>query len=418
MAAVETLTARPGEDARRAHRTFLGQFVLLAIGAVSSLQLANFTVTVLSVICLLLVPGFFLMTHRGSDLLPLLLAALGWISFIASCLVNGVSMLWPNAVAPAAFSLYLMGLTVLTGRSIDRTGTLLAGIAAGTVGFFLTQGIELTHTGNFLDLWKYGIAHSVTILILYALVKARVSGWAPIVALAGLGLISLGLNFRSHALVCLLAAATLFSHRFLGKRLHRGWQLVVIIAVGLVFAYLMPILARAGMFGPALQSKIIEQQATGLPMLLAGRTEPPMTITAILQRPLLGWGSAKNMTPELYTQAEHLAVKMGYDPTFPFELYWRLPPSDYSATHSILLGSWAEGGLLAVLLPVWLLVACIGIVWNHVRYGPWAPIAVTVALQGIWDLLYAPWAYNMICELACVALLFCAVRFRKLPSGP
>ena len=418
MTEVGTVPVRIRDDAQRARRSLLGQAALLAIGALSSLQLANFTVTVLSVVCLILVPGFLLMMHRGVDLVPLVLATLGWISFLASCLVNDVSVLWPNAIAPAAFSLYLMGFTVLTGRAVDRTATLLAGIAVGVIGFFLFEGIELTRTGSFLDLWKYGIAPSVTILVLFGLIKARVPALVPAIALALLGLASLGLNFRSHALVCTLAAAVLFTHRFLGSRLRRGWQFAVIIVFGLVFAYVMPIAARAGLFGPALQRKIIEQEATNLPMLLAGRTEPPMTITAILERPLLGWGSAQNLTPELYTQAEHLAVRMGYAPTFPFDLYWRLPVFDYSATHSILLGSWAEGGVLATLLPVWLLLACIGIVWNFTRFGEWAPLAVIIGLQGIWDIIYASWTYNMLAQHACIALLFCAVHFRGQPNGP
>jgi hypothetical protein len=404
-------------ETQRVHTVFLGQVAVFAIGATSSLQLANFTVTVLSVVCLLLVPGFLLTRHRGVDLVPLVLAALGWISFLASCLVNDVSVLWPNAIAPAAFALYLIGLTVLTGRAIELIATVLAGIAAGTVAFFITQGIELTHTGSFLDFWKYGIAHSVTILILFGLTKMRVPPLVPPAVLALLGLASLGLNFRSHALVCLLASVTLFTSRALGSRIRRGWQFAGIIVFGLVFAYVMPIAARAGLFGPALQRKTFEQDATNLPLLLAGRTEPPMTITAILERPLLGWGSAKNLTPELYTQAEHLAVRMGFDPTFPFDLYWRLPPSDYSAMHSILLGSWAEGGVLAALLPAWLLVACLGVVWNNTRFGVWAPLVVTVALQGIWDLVYAPWLYNMVAEYACIALLFCAVHFRERPAG-
>ena len=83
-----------------------------------------------------------------------------------------------------------------------------------------------------------------------------------------------------------------------------------------------------------------------------------------------------NLTPDVYAQAEHLAVRMGFAPTFPFDVYWRLPPNDYSAMHSILLGSWAEGGVLAVLLPAWLLVACIGVVWNNTRFGTWAPTRV------------------------------------------
>jgi hypothetical protein len=85
--------------------------------------------------------------------------------------------------------------------------------------------------------------------------------------------------------------------------------------------------------------------------------------------------------------------------------------------HSSLLGSWAEGGLLAVLLPAWLLVACIGLVWNNGRFGHWAPLVVTLGLQGMWDLIYAPWTYNMIAEYACVALFFCAVHFRGHPVG-
>jgi hypothetical protein len=71
-----------------------------------------------------------------------------------------------------------------------------------------------------------------------------------------------------------------------------------------------------------------------------------------------------------------------------------------------------EGGFLAVLLPLWLLAACVGVVWNSSRFGRWAPLVVTVAFQGIWDLLYAPWTYNMIAEFACIALFYCAVHFR------
>jgi hypothetical protein len=285
------------------------------------------------------------------------------------------------------------------------------------VVFFLTKGIELTHTGNFLDLWKYGIAHGVTIVIVYVLIKARVHPVVVPAVLLALGLVSLGLNFRSNALVCLLAAVTLLANHFLGARVARGWRFAGIIAFGFVFAHVMPIVARTGLLGPALQSKTIEQQATHLPLLLAGRTELPMSLTGIMERPFLGWGSAMRLTPDVYAQAEHLAVRMGFSPTFPFDLYWRLPPSDYSAMHSILLGSWAEGGVVAVLLPAWLLVACIGVVWNNVRYGVWAPLVLTVALQGIWDLWYAPWTYNMVPEFVCIALLFCIAHFRERAVG-
>lgn len=404
--------ARPGPAL---NPVVLGHVLVFAIGATSGLHLMNFTATGLSVVCLLLTPAFLLMTHRGVDLLPLVLAALGWIGFLISGAVNDVSWLWPNALAPAAFLLYLIGLTPLTGRSVDLITWVLAGISLGSVVFFAGHGIALTRTGSFLDLWKYGIAPGVTVLILFGLTLAgqplRNQGW--ILLLLGLG--SLALNYRSHALVCLLAGATLLVRSVIGDRIARGWQFVGILGFGLVFGNVMPALARRGLFGPALQTKILEQDTTHLPILLAGRTEPPMTITAIMERPWLGWGSAQRLTPDFYARAEHLAVRWGYDPNFPFEGYWRLPPNDYSF-HSILLGSWAEGGIAALLLPAWLLVACLALVWNFTRFGMWGALVLTVALQGIWDLLYAPWMYNSPAVVACITLLFCAVHFRGKPA--
>jgi hypothetical protein len=405
-------------ERRQARSVVLGHIAIFAIAATSCVQIANVTVTVLSAICLLIVPGWLLLRHRGVELVPLVLAALGWISFLASCVLNDTSVLWPNVVAPASFGLYLMGLSVLTEGAVGAVVAALAGLSVGTVVFFAARGIELTRTGSFPDLWKYGIASAVTILIIVGLTMARLPAPVLPAALGALGLASLGLNYRAHALVCILASATLFISMVLGSRVRRGWQFVGIIVVGLIFSYVMPIAARAGLFGAALQRKTIQQDATHVPLLLAGRTEPPMTITAILERPLLGWGSALNMTPDMYTHAQHLAISMGFDPTFPFDMAWILPASNYSATHSILLGSWAEGGVLAVLLPAFLLVACLGIVWNFRRLHRWAPLGLTIALQGIWDLMYGPWQYNMIPTFACIVLLFSAIHFRESRAEP
>ncbi len=48
----------------------LARTLLFAAGATSGIQLANFTVTGLSLVCLLLAPGFLLMEHRGSRPAP------------------------------------------------------------------------------------------------------------------------------------------------------------------------------------------------------------------------------------------------------------------------------------------------------------------------------------------------------------
>lgn len=397
---------------RSAERRRFGLAALVLIGATSGLQLAGYTLTGLSVVCLFLAPAFLFMAHRGVDLLPLTLALLGAVSFVASCLINDVSLLWANVFASAAFALYFVGLAVLTGRSVERIAMVLAGLGAGTIIFFASKGIALTNTGSLQDVWKYGIAPGTTMILVVGLTVLRVRVLLQAAALFVLGLASLGLNYRSHALVCFLAAAILFSHKVFGSRVKRGWQFLGIAAFGQAFSYILPIIGRSGLFGTALQTKSI-QQDTDMPLLLAGRTELPMSLTAIFDRPLLGWGSATKLTPDVYNRAEHLAVDIGYPPTFPFEGYWRLPAIDYSAMHSILLGSWAEGGFLSALMPAWLLIACIAIVWNNQRFGKWAALALVVSLQAIWDLLFAPWTYNMVPMCACIALLFCATHFRN-----
>src|SRR5689334_22808732 len=229
------------EEARRAHAIVFGHGAVFAIGALSGVQVMSYAATALSVVCLLLAPAFLLMTHRGVELVPLVLAALGWISYLASCLINGVSLLWPNSLAPLAFSLYFIGLTVLTHRSVDLIAMVIGGLGVGTIVFFVTKGIELSNTGNFLDFWKYGIAPGVTILLLFGLAIARSPLLVSAAALGLLGLASLVLNYRSHALVCLLASAILFSHRFLAARIRCGWRFAGIIAFALLFSYVMPI---------------------------------------------------------------------------------------------------------------------------------------------------------------------------------
>ena len=314
-------------EARRIDPVLMGHLAVFAIGATAGLHLMQFAVTGLSLICLLLVPGYLMMTHRGVDLLPLLLGVVGWISVIISSLVNQVSLLWPNSLGAAAFSLYLIGLTVLTGRSVDLIAWVLGGIGLGSVIFFVTHGIELTRIGGFLFLWKYGVAPPATLVLLVAMVAAGVKLRVQAIVLFLLGVSSLVLNFRSHALVCLLTAAALWTYSVFGDRIKRGWQFAGVLGFGLVFGNVMPGLARAGVFGPTLKAKTLEQDTAHLPILLAGRTEPPMSITAIMDHPLLGWGSALRLTPDFYARAEHLALRWGYEPNFPFEGYWRLPPN-------------------------------------------------------------------------------------------
>jgi hypothetical protein len=103
---------------------------------------------------------------------------------------------------------------------------------------------------------------------------------------------------------------------------------------------------------------------------------------------------------------------LGFRPDFPIQASWYLPNGDVSL-HSVLLSGWVEGGIVAALLPLGLLVAALMMVWNAPRYGIWAALVLQISVQAIWDLLFSPFSYNLLPAFAILALVFTA---RHLPA--
>ncbi|WP_245866095.1 hypothetical protein [Rhodococcoides kyotonense] len=380
---------------------------LFALGATSALPLMNFTVTGFSFVCAAVAVAYFMPTNRRRTGLPLLFAGLGTAAYLLSAWTNDTGVFAPNVVAFAAFALYFCGITVLA-RDIQRIATVMVGIAFGSTVFFVLIGTMLTATGMLVDLWKYGIAPAATVFVLY-LAAARSTRWTVVtLLLVALGGASLVLNFRSHALVCFGVALLLVLSHYRGGRLSVRARVAVVAMFGVVFSWALEYAAREGMLGQALRDKVLMQSNGNVPMLLAGRTEPPLSITAIVERPWLGWGDADNISHAVYTQAQHAAMNLGFERSFPFEYAWKLPNGSISL-HSILLGSWAEAGIVAVLLPLWLLWACYRLVFASEVAGPWTPLLMYLGLQGAWDIMFSPWSYNLpavfaVLACSCVAL--------------
>ena len=151
-------------------------------------------------------------------------------------------------------------------------------------------------------------------------------------------------------------------------------------------------------------------------MILAGRTESPLSIAAILDRPWFGWGTADNLSAEVFEHGRSIAIAWGFDPTLPIETSWYLRNGAVSL-HSVLLTAWAEGGVIAALLPLGLLLAAVGIVWNASRYGRWAPLAVYLSIQAVWDLLFSPTSYNLLPDFALLAVLYVACHLPRASTA-
>jgi hypothetical protein len=84
----EFTAARPMPAVRRPNPILMGQLAVFAIGATSGLHIMQYAVTGLSLVCLLLVPAYLLMTHRAADVLPVLLGVVGCLACLAAIFLS------------------------------------------------------------------------------------------------------------------------------------------------------------------------------------------------------------------------------------------------------------------------------------------------------------------------------------------
>jgi hypothetical protein len=393
------------------------RIILFGIGATAAVPFMKFTVTGFSFVCLLFV--ILIPWHRGPrNYVPLVLAGVGTAAYFLSSLLNDTSFMAPNVVAFAAFALYFCGITVLT-TGLEELFTVFVGVSFGSCVFYTLGGTALTQAGLFAALWKYGLAPPVTIGVLYLAVVLLRSRGVVLTLLLLLTAASLVLNYRSHAMICGATFLLVCVDVMRRHPLRFGAKIALLGVFGLASMWALQAAARAGVLGTSLREKIELQSSQDVPVILAGRSEPPLSITAILERPVLGWGSADNIPSEVVEHARRWAVEIGFDSNYPFQYVWRLSDGSLSL-HSLVLGSWAEAGILGVLLPLWLVWACGFIIYSAASAGRWSPLLVYLGLQGLWDLFFSPWSYNLpiVYAVIAVAYVFQRHRYRASKSPP
>jgi hypothetical protein len=418
-----SLRTRSFEERRGQARRFALDAGLIALGATSGIHVQGHTWTLLSAVCLLLVPALLLRRPTFGQLLPLWLALLALVAAVVSARINHLTLTDQRVTQWASFAVYVAGFVVLAGRNLERGFSLLVGVAVGTAIYYALPGNAYETSGivqSWADWWKYAFSSPIVTIVLYLLTRlnAKLPLQAGVLILfAGY---SLHENFRSHATVCAGAATILVVGWLAAGRIPRWTQLGIVAAFAAAMYTIVPKIAVSGIAGEAVQRKTEMQLQSGVPFILAGRTEPPLSVAAILARPWFGWGTADNISAEVFDRGKSLAIEMGFDPDpmRPIWATWYLPNGSVTL-HSILLGSWAEAGVFAALLPLFLIVGALAIVWNAARYGRWATLAVTVALQAVWDVLFSPFDYNQLTTLAMLAVLFASVHLpATIPKVP
>ena len=334
---------------------------------------------------------------------PKLTKAIAWWSAIGIVALTLSAFLQDEPVSGNILHYAAMLLFVIAGVKMTSDAStaakLLAYVSIGSAMFYLI--FRPTNTDTFEHLWKYGLGPYVAIAIVWFLCERTDQRIIPLTALFVVGCSSLFLGFRSHGLVCFVVVVIILvrgdTRGAAGKAFKGAVAAVALYALSKV----LPMGIAAGWFGQAVQARTMQQLGDNGPDILAGRVEPPLSLAAILKHPWIGWGNLNAIDNHTMSVGADIAYTLGMVPDDYMRLWIRA--DGRVSLHSVFAEGWAEGGILAVVMPALLFGLFVVAIFK--AHGRLAPLVVLVAIQGIWDVLFSTWGYNRGLTLAVSAVL-------------
>lgn len=328
----------------------------------------------------------------------LLSALVTWIS----AAVNEVPVATAIIGHAVVFSISLLAYRVTT-RDTAEAAQLTFWFYIGYLGYALLLLPDSRVYNLGIDgFWKFGVGTPVTVLVVYLVIRAGGSRGAVAVTVLLLGAFSLTVGFRALGLACVVAFFVIAMRALAGRR--HGIFTIVLTGVALLFLVAaLPQVVASGVFGEEVAARTAAQtEENSGPAILGGRSEPPLSIAAIVLRPFLGWGNAQYLDSSVLGLGVQYAEALGMGDRSNYIGYW-VRRDGFVSLHSMVLGTWAEGGLLAAVFPLALLVlfAVAGVLAS----GKWAPLVTLIAVKTGWDLLFSPWSSNRGAQLAVAAIL-------------
>ncbi|MBD7917216.1 hypothetical protein H9657_02855 [Cellulomonas sp. Sa3CUA2] len=342
----------------------------------------------------------------------MLLALIGVAAFVTSAVLNSTAVSSSGVGNFFVVALFLAsGSVVLKGQS--EAVQYVTSLACGTSAYYILAYVfgfgPVNIQSGFAELWKYGLAYPMAILATALACRSRRRLVLAPAVLVFLGCVGLILDYRSFGVVCLVSAAGTLANSMSPKAAVR---LVVVGALAACLAIVVPAMIAAGIFGDAVRERTLAQGNISGPMLLAGRTEPPLSLAAISERPVIGWGDAQQIGNNTVSRGAALAWSLGMQDPKAYLPFW-IRNGGAISLHSVLFGSWVEGGVLAAALPIALL--CLFATALVRARGRWGAVVMLVASSGIWNVIFSPWSGNLSVQLAGHAIV---AAYACAPSKP
>lgn len=278
----------------------------------------------------------------------------------------------------------LFALIILTKFDPVNIHIAIFGFAAsGLASFFIQPG---TYARS--EIWKFGIGYPLILMVfcLLSLRKIRLKKFVIVSLIIFLSVLSLFLGARSLALVTFLTVFFVRNEVNVKKGKFSYSVIVILLLLGAVglFSNAYSSLAKNGTLGDKAQAKYISQTATGNNIIINSRSELLFAGRAIVDSPILGFGSYSEMNPNLRTKILTFLTENN--------IYYDLAPINRTygnriPVHSMILQWWLWFGILGLLFPLKLLInfiKAISIIGEPVLY-------YYLVISGIWNVLFSPY---------------------------
>ena len=293
----------------------------------------------------------------------------------------------------------LFALIILTKFDPVNIHIAIFGFAAsGLASFFIQPG---TYARS--EIWKFGIGYPLILMVfcLLSLRKIRLKKFVIVSLIIFSSGLSLFLGARSLALVTFLTVFFVRNEVNVKKGKFSYTVIVILLLLGAIglFSNVYSSLAKNGTLGNKAQAKYISQTATGNNIIINSRSELLFAGRAIVDSPILGFGSYSEMNPNLRTKILTFLTENN--------IYYDLAPINRNygnriPVHSMILQWWLWFGILGLLFPLKLLINFIkatSIIGEPVLY-------YYLVISGIWNVLFSPYgeSYRILVPLTIIAV--------------
>jgi hypothetical protein len=269
------------------------------------------------------------------------------------------------------------------------------GIVAGSLLSYFTLREDSAAAS---DPWKVIFSFPVTLAVFLIASRKDFRGHWPITLSALIGIVNLGLGYRSEGGFCLAAALYLLMARSLQRKYAGKSKLklrtVAVIAASLIAGVLgvywvYGYAAATGLLGADARTKFAAQASGKYGVLLGGRSQLLGSIPAIYDSPILGHGSWAKDLKYLIIERRALAL-LGYRNAEDF------PRQDVVSgiiqTHSYFFGAWVDAGILGAIFWAWVWVMVLKVL---IRVYPakfvLPAIVPWMAFELLWAIVFSPY---------------------------